>query len=92
MLDITNISDMTEDQLKELLESAAGQISDLEAERDSFKEENEKLKADYKESSDELQKTKKLNFTLARSLDVSGKNKGVEDTLHAMFNQKGENQ
>lgn len=85
MLDITNISDMTEDQLKDLLESAAGQISDLEAERDSFKEENEKLKADYKESSEELQKTKKLNFTLARSLDVSGKTKGVEDTLHDMF-------
>lgn len=86
MIDISNISDMTEDQLKELLTSAAGQISDLEAERDSFKEENEQLKADYKESSDELQKIKKLNFTLARSLDVSGKTKGVEDTLHDMFN------
>lgn len=85
MLDITNISDMTEDQLKELLTSAAGQISDLEAERDSFKEENEKLKADYNKSSEELQNTKKLNFTLARTLDVSGKTKGVEDTLHEMF-------
>lgn len=85
MIDITNISDMTEDQLKELLTSAAGQISDLEAERDSFKEENEKLKADYNKSSEELQNTKKLNFTLARTLDVSGKTKGVEDTLHEMF-------
>lgn len=85
MIDITNISDMTEDQLKELLTSAAGQISDLEAERDSFKEENEKLKADYNKSSEELQNTKKLNFTLARTLDVSGKTKGVEDTLHDMF-------
>ncbi len=86
MIDITNISDMTDDQLKELLTSAAGQISDLEAERDSFKEENEKLKADYNKSSEELQNTKKLNFTLARTLDVSGKTKGVEDTLHEMFN------
>ena len=85
MIDITNISDMTEDQLKELLTSAAGQISDLEAERDSFKEENEKLKADYNKSSEELQNTKKLNFTLARTLDVSGKTRGVEDTLHEMF-------
>ena len=85
MIDITNISDMTDDQLKELLTSAAGQISDLEAERDSFKEENEKLKADYNKSSEELQNTKKLNFTLARTLDVSGKTKGVEDTLHDMF-------
>ena len=86
MIDITNISDMTDEQLKELLTSAAGQISDLEAERDSFKEENEKLKADYNKSSEELQNTKKLNFTLARTLDVSGKTKGVEDTLHEMFN------
>ena len=86
MIDITNISDMTDEQLKELLTSAAGQISDLEAERDSFKEENEKLKADYQKSSEELQNTKKLNFTLARTLDVSGKTKGVEDTLHNMFN------
>ena len=85
MIDITNISDMTDDQLKELLTSAAGQISDLEAERDSFREENEKLKADYQKSSEELQNTKKLNFTLARTLDVSGKTKGVEDTLHEMF-------
>ena len=77
---------MTDEQLKELLTSAAGQISDLEAERDSFKEENEKLKADYQKSSEELQNTKKLNFTLARTLDVSGKTKGVEDTLHNMFN------
>ena len=85
MIDITNISDMTDEQLKELLTSAAGQISDLEAERDSFREENEKLKADYNKSSEELQNTKKLNFTLARTLDVSGKSKGVEDTLHEMF-------
>ena len=85
MIDITNISDMTDEQLRELLASAAGQISDLEAERDSFKEENEKLKADYNKSSEELQNTKKLNFTLARTLDVSGKTKGVEDTLHEMF-------
>lgn len=83
MLDITNISDMTEEQLRTLLQSAADQVKDLEAERDSFKEENDKL-------NDDLQQTKKLNFTLARSLDTSGKTKGVEDTLHEMFNKKGE--
>ena len=86
MLDITNISDMTEEQLRTLLQSAADQVKNLEAERDSFKEENTKLKENEKKLSDDLQQTKKLNFTLARSLDTSGRSKGVEDTLHDMFN------
>ena len=85
MLDITNISDMTEEQLRNLLQSAADQVQNLEAERDSFKEENERLKENEKKLSDDLQQTKKLNFTLARSLDTSGKTRGVEDTLHEMF-------
>lgn len=85
MLDITNISDMTEEQLRTLLQSAADHVQNLEAERDSFKEENEKLKENEKKLSDDLQQTKKLNFTLARSLDTSGRTKGVEDTLHEMF-------
>ena len=85
MLDITNISDMTEEQLRNLLQSAADQVASLEAERDSFREENDKLKDNEKKLSDDLQQTKKLNFTLARSLDTSGKTKGVEDTLHEMF-------
>ena len=85
MLDITNISDMTEEQLRTLLQSAADQVNNLEAERDSFKEENEILKENEKKLSDDLQQTKKLNFTLARSLDTSGKTRGVEDTLHEMF-------
>lgn len=85
MLDITNISDMTEEQLRTLLQSAADQVKDLEAERDSFKEENDKLKEESQKLNTELSNTKKLNFTLARSLDTSGKTKGVEDTLHEMF-------
>ena len=85
MLDITNISDMTEEQLRNILQSAADQVENLEAERDSFKEENERLKGNEKKLSEDLQQTKKLNFTLARSLDTSGKTRGVEDTLHEMF-------
>ena len=85
MIDISNISDMTAEQLRNLLQSAADQVQNLEAERDSFKEENEKLKENETKLSNELQNTKKLNFTLARSLDTSGKTKGVEDTLHEMF-------
>ena len=76
---------MTEEQLRNLLQSAADQVASLEAERDSFKEENDTLKENEKKLSGELQQTKKLNFTLARSLDTSGKTKGVEDTLHEMF-------
>ena len=34
---------MTEEQLRTLLQSAADQVQSLEAERDSFKEENDKL-------------------------------------------------
>ena len=34
---------MTEEQLRNLLQSAADQVQNLEAERDSFKEENEKF-------------------------------------------------
>lgn len=76
---------MTEEQLRNLLQSAADQVKDLEAERDSFKEENENLKAESRQLNEEITNTKKLNFTLARSLDTSGKTKGVEDTLHEMF-------
>ena len=85
MLDITNISDMTEEQLRSLLQSAADQVQNLEAERDSFKEENDRLKEESQKLNTELSNTKKLNFTLARSLDTSGKTRGVEDTLHEMF-------
>lgn len=77
---------MTDEQLRNLLQSAADQVKNLEAERDSFKEENDKLKENEKKLTDDLQQTKKLNFTLARSLDTSGKTRGVEDTLHDMFN------
>ena len=76
---------MTEEQLRNLLQSAADQVQNLEAERDSFKEENENLKAESQKLNTELANTKKLNFTLARSLDTSGKTRGVEDTLHEMF-------
>ena len=86
MFDITDITNMSEEQLRELLGKAAEQIGNLEAERDSYKEENEKVKSDYKNLNDELSKTKKLNFTLARSLDTSKNAASVEDTLHSMFN------
>lgn len=87
MIDITNISDMTTEQLADLIKDAAGQISDLEAERDSLREENQSLKDDAKKTGEELQRTKSLNFTLARSLDTSkGAQVSAEETIHNMFN------
>lgn len=85
MINITDITDMSDEQLRELLTRAAEEMRTLEAERDSYKEENEELKGTYITVSEELQKTKKLNFTLARSLDTSN-SASVEDTLHSMFN------
>ena len=87
MIDITNISDMTTEQLADLIKDAAGQISDLEAERDSLREENQSLKDEQKKTGEELQRTKSLNFTLARTIDTSkGKQASAEETLHNMFN------
>lgn len=85
MIDITNISDMTDDQLKELLTKASEEIGNLEAERDSFREENETLKADKTKLNEELANTKKLNFTLARTLDTGSQRESAEDILSKMF-------
>lgn len=85
MIDITNINSMTEEQLKELITGAADDIAALEAERDSFREENESLKADKVKLSEELTNTKKLNFTLARQVDTSKSRESAEDILAKMF-------
>lgn len=85
MIDITNISDMTDEQLKELLTRASEEIGNLEAERDSFKEENENLNQNVKNLTEELSKTKKLNFTLARTLDTGSRRESAEDILSKMF-------
>lgn len=60
-------------------------ISDLTAERDSFKTENEKLSATNKELLESEKKLKETNFTLARHLDVSGETKSAEEILNDMF-------
>ena len=59
-------------------------FDDMEAERDSFKSENEKLKAELLESKTEMKKTKELNFTLARQVRSEAP-KSAEDILHEMF-------
>lgn len=84
----------TEEEKKayfESLEEKSILYDDMEAERDSFKAENEKL---IKESGDlqkEMKKTKELNFTLARTVGREGSQakKDPEELLHEMFLRGG---
>lgn len=78
------------DTLEASSASLAKQVSDLTAERDSLNEENQKLKTDYQKQSDELSETKKLNFTLARSVNIDKKIKTPEQALYDMFFNKKE--
>lgn len=59
-----------EEQTAFLLSAADAQrtLADLEAERDSLKAENEKFLQQITAGSEELKKTKELNYTLARQL------------------------
>lgn len=76
-----------EDQEKEaLLQSFdQGRLEDLESEKNSFASELETLKKEYGLLKEESRKTKEMNFTLARKLDVSSKRESAEDVLHNMF-------
>lgn len=68
--------------------SLAKQVSDLTAERDSLNEENQQLKDDYQNQTKELSETKKLNFMLARSINVEQKVKTPEQAIYDMFFNK----
>ena len=57
---------------------------DMEAERNSFQTENDKLKEELSDLKTEIKKTKELNFTLARSVKTEPE-KSAEDILHDMF-------
>lgn len=76
-----------EDQEKESLLSTFNpqNVENLEAERDSFKNELEKLKENYGLLKEENKKTKELNFTLGRRLNVEDKKQDAEELLHNML-------
>lgn len=77
---------MTDEEINALEERNAEleqQNADLIAERDSLREENDTLKTNSAALSEELQETKKLNFTLARR--TSAETKSAEDILNDMF-------
>lgn len=75
---------MTFEELENMVAEQNRTISDLEAERDSLKAENEELIAADKERAEELKKTKELNFTLARQAGRADA-KSAEDILNEMF-------
>lgn len=64
----------------QLAETDAAKVEDLTAERNSLKDENEKLKQSSTKTAEELAKTKELNFSLARKLDTGSK-QDPEETL-----------
>lgn len=66
-------------------EKLQSDFKDVEAERNSFKTENEKLLADSKKNLEDLKSAKELNFTLARKIDHSEPTKSSEDLIHEMF-------
>ncbi len=85
--DFLSIEDETERRnIFQAMDDAGVLYDDMEAERNSFKEENEKLRDELKEVKAEMKKTKEMNFTLARTVDRSGATaQSAEDILHDMF-------
>lgn len=88
-------SELTKEQIEAAIQSVADsenamnqRIAELEAERNSLKTELEGTNADSKRMIEELAKTKELNYTLARQLDVSREHKSSEDMLHELFGRK----
>lgn len=60
-------------------------LKNVEAERDSFKTENDTLKALNEKSEADLKSAKELNFTLARKMDSAAPKKTSEELIHEMF-------
>lgn len=68
------------------IETTQKSIDDLTAERDSFKTENDKLKADFEAANNELKATKEMNFTLARKINTEPA-KDPETILHNIIKE-----
>lgn len=71
----------------ESLYESADQIGDKEAEIASLKSELESVKATSSKLTEELAKTKEVNYTLARKVSAAPK-KNVETLLHEAFERR----
>lgn len=79
---------MSEDEQTSYLAAAdanAQLVPDLTAERDSFKTENDTLKASAAETAKELKQVKETNYTLARKLSVEDTDTDPEEALYNLF-------
>lgn len=83
---------MTSEEMQTLIDTQTQRIADmehdaadLEAERDSLRAELDDLKGKHAASLQELQETKRLNYTLARQIDAGPQNKTLEETLAEAF-------
>lgn len=80
--DFNLLSDEDKTTFLASIESNEKTISDLTAERDSFKTENEQLTAEIEKNNKELKATKELNFTMARKINTGPK----DDPETALYN------
>lgn len=74
---------MTPEEMTTMIEKQNETIANLEAERNSLREENAKVLEAQKKIEEELRKTKELNFTLSRQVGKS--QKSAEEILSKMF-------
>lgn len=79
---------LTQEELQQLVIDAGKREEDLTAERDSLKEELQTAREELNTLKQELLETKKLNYTLGRKLDISGKKESAEDILAGMMKEK----
>ena len=75
---------MTAEEYEALITKQNETIRDLEAERDSLKNENAQRVEAQKKIEEELKKTKELNFTLSRQIDVKPA-KTLEQNIAEVF-------
>ena len=79
----------TEPNYKELYKQASKSVAELTAERDSLLNENTELRSAKEAAIAESAKTKELNYTLARQLNIQQDVKrNPEDILADMFLKK----
>ena len=86
-MELNDFLKLTEEEQTALLKAAEeheAEIMDLTAERDSLKTENEKVNGLIAAVRSELQKTKEVNYTLARQVKREPE-KDTETLIHDMF-------
>ena len=84
--DFNNLSDEEKSSYLAGVESDQKTITDLTAERDSFKSENDSFRKQLETANTELKATKDMNFTLARKINTEPK-KDPETQLHDLIKE-----